>query len=92
MTNIDLIQPDLPHVVIGHTIAADGTYKSCANCDIDRICTDLGRRECIKDGRPHWKKIPCPNCGGSLSEPRASGGKKWRHCFSCNFEFEVKDD
>ena len=36
--------------------------------------------------------IPCPSCGGTLSEVRESKGKKYRHCYSCHFEFEVKED
>ena len=64
-TNIDLIQPGLPHIVIGPVISsANGIAPE------DR----------------------CPSCGGLLSEPRQFGEKKWRHCYSCHFEYEVKDD
>lgn len=34
----------------------------------------------------------CPFCGGILSEVRERNGVKYRHCYSCNFEFEVKHD
>ena len=28
-------------------------------------------------------------CGGTLSEIREHNGKKYRHCYSCHFEFEI---
>lgn len=36
-----------------------------------------------------WKPIPCPRCGGALSETREHNGKKYRHCYACHFEFEI---
>lgn len=33
----------------------------------------------------------CPLCGGTLSEIRESNGKKYRHCYSCHMEQEVKE-
>ena len=33
----------------------------------------------------------CPHCGGRLSEPRLQNGKRWLHCFSCHFEYELED-
>lgn len=32
-------------------------------------------------------KKECPFCGGRLSEIRTDGKDKWRHCYSCHFEF-----
>lgn len=29
----------------------------------------------------------CPICGGILSEIRSDGKDRWRHCYSCHFEF-----
>lgn len=42
--------------------------------------------ECIFN--PDFK---CPLCGGTLSEIRTDGKKKWRHCYSCHMEQEVQD-
>lgn len=36
------------------------------------------------------KLIPCPSCGGILSEVREYNGIKYRHCYACHFEFEEK--
>lgn len=33
----------------------------------------------------------CPLCGGTLSEIRTDGTKRWRHCYSCHMEQEVKE-
>ena len=30
----------------------------------------------------------CPLCGGTLSEIRTDGKRKWRHCYSCHMEQE----
>ena len=30
----------------------------------------------------------CRFCGGRLSEVRSHNGARYRHCFSCHFEFE----
>ena len=30
----------------------------------------------------------CPLCGGTLSEIRTDGTKRWRHCYSCHMEQE----
>lgn len=47
-----------------------------------------------------WEKIgkdlfldvkSCPFCGGTLSEIREHNGKKYRHCYSCHFEFEEEE-
>ena len=51
-----------------------------------------------------WKPIPCPRCGGPLSELRkyryGGGpigelaryhGQWYRHCYSCHAEFFVEE-
>ena len=58
-------------------------WKSCGNCS---------RHHCNCENLKLWKPIPCPHCGGALSEIREHKGKKYRHCFSCHFEFEVMTD
>lgn len=67
-------------------------YKSCGNC-VNRLCAKEQERDnillevCCSD----WERIPCPLCGGTLSEIRESNGKKYRHCYSCHMEQEVKE-
>ena len=34
------------------------------------------------------RKRTCPKCGGLLSAVREHRGKRYRHCYSCHFEFE----
>lgn len=36
--------------------------------------------------------LRCKFCGGKLSDVRTFGDKKVRHCYSCHFDYEVKDD
>lgn len=69
-------------------------WKSCGNCirrkwygscPYYNLCTD--RSEIIH--MRAWKKIPCPFCGGILSEVREYKGKQYRHCFGCHFEFDI---
>ena len=62
-------------------------WKSCGNCSaretIDCVlCQGTGEL---------WEKIPCPLCGGTLSEIRTDGKHKWRHCYSCHMEQEVTE-
>ena len=33
-----------------------------------------------------WKPIPCPHCGGWLSDVREHEGKRYRHCYACHSE------
>ena len=65
-------------------------YKNCGNCG-NKLCmhmTPLYRKYCLETkSKKYWEKIPCPSCGGTLSEIRANGK---RHCYSCHFEYEVK--
>lgn len=56
-------------------------YQSCRNCS---------RHHCHCENLALWKPIPCPSCGGILSEVREHNGKRYRHCYSCHFEFEVE--
>ena len=60
------------------------SYKLCGNCNT------RGTVECVlcQGTGELWAKIPCPYCGGVLSELRQHNNRVYRHCFSCNFEFE----
>ena len=65
-----------------------GDYKSCYNCGFGSCRFNvLSAPEPYTDPCDYWRKIPCPNCGGILSEAREHNGKKYRHCYSCHFEF-----
>ena len=33
----------------------------------------------------------CPFCGGKLSQIRTDEIKYWQHCYSCHFEFPLKN-
>ena len=63
-------------------------YKSCDNCYVFPLTTyckvKINRIIC-----DYWKPIPCPSCGGVLSDVREHNGKKYRHCYACHFEFEA---
>ena len=65
-------------------------YKSCGNCRRKKTCGMLSSYWC--NNSPHekefWCPIPCPLCGGTLSEIRTDGKRKWRHCYSCHMEQE----
>lgn len=54
--------------------------KSCDNCSTEE-CPPF----CVIGD---WQPIPCPYCGGWLSKIKEHKGKKYRHCYACNFEFE----
>ena len=69
----------------------DDSWKTCDNC---------ARWICSCENKKLWKPIPCPHCGGPLSEKRkyryGGGpirelaryhGKWYRHCYSCHSEF-----
>lgn len=61
-------------------------WKTCGNCMEFLMCpiqTKSALAWCT-----YWKPIPCPLCGGPLSEIREHNGKKYRHCYSCHFEYE----
>ena len=65
-------------------------YKSCGNC-ADSSCFAYRNYMGFKtdENCNDWKPIPCPSCGGVLSEVREHNGKKYRHCYACHYEFEV---
>ena len=65
------------------------SYKSCENC-IRRpdVCRGYFADDCIEYDFRMLGKIPCPKCGGILSETREHAGKKFRYCYACHFEFE----
>lgn len=66
------------------------TYKSCGNCKWGDTKCDLYLEidgECM-----FWHQIPCPRCGGILSETREHKGVKYRHCYSCHAEFPIEGD
>lgn len=64
------------------------SVRSCRNCRHQGHCIyDDGQDACV-----YWKKISCPDCGGTLSEIRLNGEKPYRHCYSCHFEYEVNDN
>lgn len=67
------------------------SYKSCGNCKLGGECRYWSICIPLEDF-PLWRPIPCPSCGGTLSEIRTDGKRFWRHCFSCHFEFEEKMD
>lgn len=69
------------------------SWKSCGNCKEFLMCpvqTKSALAWCT-----YWKPIPCPFCGGILSEVREHKTKvgsedvirHYRHCFSCHMEF-----
>lgn len=68
------------------------SYKSCGNCywqEGGACNSPLAPRsgECRKTFH-FWQPIHCPLCGGTLSEIRTDGTKRWRHCYSCHMEQE----
>lgn len=73
-------------------------YKSCGNCS-SVSCSEKNDPELADAFKKltggyipcNWKKIPCPNCGGILSEIREHNGNLYRHCFSCHFEFNEEE-
>ena len=82
------------------------SWQSCENCaDITCFETRLKDHPSLwKLACPDWKPIPCPHCGGPLSEKRKYrygggpigelakySGKWYRHCYSCHAEFFVEE-
>lgn len=59
------------------------SWKSCCNCSVKYCPWDVKEKPCNI-----WEPIPCPLCGGILSEIREHNGKKYRHCYACHFEYE----
>lgn len=64
-------------------------YRSCLNCG-KRACSQImvDAEEDTSTPCDFWVPLPCPKCGGILSEPRTDGQRRWRHCYACHFEFE----
>lgn len=69
-------------------------------CIIDRDHVLINGRRFISSELPTQSNVSntlkalantCPLCGGTLSEIRTDGKKKWRHCYSCHMEQEVQD-
>lgn len=58
--------------------------KDCRDCDNEERCGGAAQNE---GSCPKWEPIPCPYCGGRLSEVRWNGRTPMRHCYSCHFEF-----
>lgn len=63
-------------------------WKSCENCSNDDCPWNHDGAACNR-----WEPIRC-RCGGALSdilERKDKNGKvikRYRHCYSCHFEFE----
>lgn len=64
-------------------------WKSCENCE-DQYCYSLMKMEGlpVESACLDWKPLRC-RCGGALSTTKEHNGKKYRHCYSCHFEFEI---
>lgn len=69
-------------------------YKSCWNCLNYAVscCGVMVEDVCENDKRQVWHPIPCPKCGGILSEVRKHNDREYRHCFACHFEFTVSEE
>lgn len=73
--------------------------RSCDNCG-DRKCYEYiqANPEMVNPELnlttpcDYWQKFPCPFCGGALSEIRLHDGKKYRHCYSCHFDFYFTEE
>ena len=62
-----------------------------------RDCDLILREELFPDAvrtksRPQPTVRRCRFCGGRLSEIRIHSGVRYRHCFSCHFEWRCEDD
>ena len=68
-----------------------------------RSCDNCSRHNCHCENLRLWKPIPCPHCGGPLSELRKYrygggpigelakySGKWYRHCYACHSEFYLE--
>lgn len=64
-------------------------YKSCGNCSQEETCRLYFDCYDLNNEFVYWEKIPCPHCGGILSEIRHNADKSYRHCYQCHFEWEV---
>ena len=57
------------------------------NCNLI-LREDLFPEEDDPEGQQQPTVQRCRFCGGRLSEIRTHNGLRYRHCFSCHFEFE----
>lgn len=65
-------------------------WRSCYNCGFGACRVNvLSAPEPYTDPCDYWRKIPCPRCGGALSEVRPGGR---RHCYSCHSEIAFSED
>lgn len=62
-------------------------WKSCENCG-DTRCRNFMEEHGLLYGPicGEWQPIRC-RCGGALSTTRVHNGRRYRHCYSCHFEF-----
>lgn len=69
------------------------SVRSCENCR-NRGCYTIMLNAGIDTGEPcdAWKPMPCKSCGGALSGTRIHNGRRYRHCFSCHFEYYEEGD
>ena len=67
----------------------NNSWKSCNNCSNMDCSWDRDEFFFQFEICKRWKPMPCKNCGGALSKIREHNGKKYRHCYSCHFEFEI---
>ena len=67
--------------------------RSCGNCR-DLTCFAIMQNAGIDVTEPcdTWKPLPCKSCGGTMSEIRIHNGRRYRHCFSCHFEYDEEGD
>lgn len=63
-------------------------WQSCGNCRRNTKCPYWVFCEDKRSYMIAWEPIPCPLCGGILSEVREHNGMKYRHCYACHFEYE----
>lgn len=64
------------------------SWKTCGNCSRNTKCPYWVFCEDKRSYMIAWEPIPCPLCGGILSEIREHNGEKYRHCYACHFEYE----
>lgn len=63
-------------------------FRDCDTCRHNHGAYCTG--EACKDGDGYEPDLPPPKycrCSGRLSEIRIHNGRKYRHCYSCHFEF-----
>lgn len=66
-------------------------WKSCENCN-DRACyVIMARMNETEEICDSWEPMRC-RCGGALSTTRVHNGRKYRHCYSCHFEFFEEEE